>query len=119
MKDDNTGEEHSNDLVYGFTVQYSIPYLQQHVKDIGLSAPFNKLVPLVEFAFDKPLNRVDDRHTTGTINPGLIWMGQDEQIGLEAVLPLNNESGSGVGFLAQVHFYLDDIFPTTIGRPIW
>jgi hypothetical protein len=27
-------------------------------------------------------------------------------------------SGSGVGFLGQVHLYLDDIFPKTYGQPL-
>jgi hypothetical protein len=51
-------------------------YLQQHVKDIGLKAPFDHLIPLVEFAMSTPLNRGVDKLTTGTINPGVIWSGQ-------------------------------------------
>lgn len=112
------GEVIPDVLHYGFTLQYSLPYLQQHVKDIGISAPFSKVIPIVEFAFEAPLNRVDDKDTTGTINPGFIVTGQKAQFGLEAVLPINNDSGNGVGVVAQVHFYLDDIFPTTIGKPL-
>jgi hypothetical protein len=41
------------------------------------------------------------------------------QFGLEAVIPVNRESGRGVGVIGQVHFYLDDIFPNTIGKPIF
>ena len=41
------------------------------------------------------------------------------QFGLEAVIPVNRESGHGVGVIGQVHFYLDDIFPNTIGKPIF
>jgi hypothetical protein len=40
------------------------------------------------------------------------------QFGLEAQIPLNNESGSGIGYLAQLHFYLDNIFPGSIGQPL-
>jgi len=36
----------------------------------------------------------------------------------EAVFPVNRASGTGVGFLGQLHLYLDDMFPTTIGRPL-
>jgi hypothetical protein len=31
---------------------------------------------------------------------------------------MNGESGHGVGFLGQLHFYLDDIFPSTFGQPL-
>jgi hypothetical protein len=57
--------------------------------------------------------------TTGTINPGVIWVGNYFQVGLEAIVPINRASGSGVGVLAQLHLYLDDIFPRTIGQPLF
>ena len=49
--------------------------------------------------------------TTGTINPGILWAGQSVQLGIEAVIPVNGRSGSKTGVIAQLHFYLDDIFP--------
>ena len=33
-----------------------------------------------------------------------------------SLFPVNRASGTGVGFLGQLHLYLDDMFPTTIGR---
>jgi hypothetical protein len=39
-------------------------------------------------------------------------------VGLEAVVPVNRESGTGVGVIGQLHLYLDDMFPTTIGQPL-
>ncbi len=120
VPDDNSvaGDPNSDDFTYGFTVQYSIPYLQQHVKDLGIPAPFNGMIPLVEVAFDKPLDRVADQQTTGTINPGFIWAGKTSQVGLEAIIPINHASGSGVGAEAQLHFYLDDLFPQSYGKPL-
>jgi hypothetical protein len=111
-------ERHYKTLQWGLTVQYSLPYLQANVRDIGLGAPFDRLVPIVEMAFETPLGG-PDRKTTGTINPGLIWTGQQVQLGLEAQIPINRQSGKGVGVLLQVHFYLDDIFPNSIGKPIF
>src|SRR6266849_3005168 len=35
-------------LQSGFAVEYSIIYLQEHVRNIGLRAPFDRLIPLVE-----------------------------------------------------------------------
>ena len=46
-------------------------------------------------------------------------IGQYFQVGAEAVVPLNRETGTGVGVIGQLHFYLDDLFPTTIGKPIF
>ena len=39
-------------------------------------------------------------------------------MGLEAVIPVNRDSGTGVGFLGQIHLYLDDIFPKSYGQPL-
>ena len=119
--DPDSGDKTRNPqaATWGFTAQYSIPYLEQHVKDLGIPAPFNTAIPTVEFAFQTPTGGATSGHTTGTINPGVIFMGQDVQLGLEAQLPVNSASGTGVGYIAQMHFYLDNIFPQTIGRPIW
>ena len=105
-------------LGWGFALQYSLIYLQEHVKDIGLKAPFNHMIPLVEFAMATPLNRGAGGLTTGTVNPGVIWSGQYFQVGCEAVIPINHHTGSNVGVIAQLHFYLDDIFPQIFRKPL-
>lgn len=80
----------------------------------------NHLIPLVEATFVTPANNNFARlPTTGTISPGVIWVGQKVQFDLEALIPANRQSGRHVGVLGQVHYYLDDIFPTTLGRPIF
>ena len=108
-----TVEKERNPLVvqWGFTLQYNLQYLQSFVRDIGLPAPFNRMIPLVEFAMETPVQGPQSGHTTGTINPGVIWFGRYLQLGLELQIPVNRESGKNVGLLAQVHFYLDDILP--------
>jgi hypothetical protein len=103
---------------YGFAFEYSLPYLECCVKDIGLREPFNQLFPLVEVAFSTPINRVPANQTIGTIQPGIIWAGPYFQIGAEAIIPANRFTGHGYGGVVQLHFYLDDIFPRSIGRPI-
>ncbi len=107
-------------LVYGATLQYSMPYLKSEVKDLQLPDFFNHLIPIVEVQFSTPVtnNFGNSPLTTGTINPGVIWVGSYYQIGLEAMIPVNRESGTGVGFLGQLHLYLDDIFPDTFGQPL-
>jgi len=108
-----TVDKERNPLVvqWGFTIQYSLQYLQSFVSDVGLPAPFNRMIPLVELAMETPVQGPQSGHTTGTINPGVIWFGRYLQLGLELQIPVNRESGKNVGLLAQVHFYLDDIAP--------
>jgi len=96
---------------WGFSFQYSLQYLQSYVRDVGLPAPLNRMIPIVEVALETPIDGRDAAHTTGTVNPGIIWFGRYIQLGLEAVIPINAASGKNVGVLAQMHFYLDDILP--------
>jgi hypothetical protein len=108
-------------LVYGASLQYSLPYLKSEVIDLQLPDFFNHLIPIVEASFSTPVanNFGNPYTTTGTVNPGVIWVGSYFQVGLEAVIPINRESGSGVGVLGQLHLYLDDILPTTVGQPLF
>jgi hypothetical protein len=96
---------------WGVTVQYSLQYLQSYVRDVGLPAPFNRMIALVEFAMQTPTQGPQSGQTTGTINPGLIWFGRFLQLGLELQIPVNRQSGKNVGVIGQMHFYLDDIAP--------
>lgn len=108
-------------LVYGTTLQYSVPYLTSSVVDLGLPAFLNHLIPIVEAQFMTPVANYAGTatRTTGSIDPGAIWVGNYYQVGLEAIVPINRDSGTGVGIMVQFHLYLDDLFPTTIGRPLF
>jgi hypothetical protein len=109
-----TGAGQPNAFNYGFTFQYSLPYLRQHVHDLGLPQPLSNLIPLVEI----PLSRSQGQ-STGTVNPGFIWINRYGQFGVEAQIPINHASGSHVGILVQAHIFFDDIAPTTIGKPLF
>ncbi|HEY2970724.1 MAG TPA: hypothetical protein VGK75_20395 [Casimicrobiaceae bacterium] len=111
-------ERHPHTLQWGFAIEYSLPYLQSFVQDVGLREPFNRMIPVVEFAMSTALDR-GASGTTGTVNPGIIWAGQYVQLAVEAVIPVNSRSGNHVGWIAQLHFFLDDLFPGTIGRPVF
>jgi hypothetical protein len=111
-------DRHPHTLKWGFAVEYSVPYLQSFVQDVGLREPFNRMIPLVEVAMSTALDR-GASGTTGTVNPGILWAGQYVQVSVEASIPANSRSGSHVGWIAQLHFFIDDLFPNTIGRPIF
>ena len=123
--DDRTGEReveierHPDVLEWGFALEYSVIYLQSQVQDMHLPAPVDRLIPLVEFALETPLNRDARGQTTGTINPGVIWAGKYFQVGVEAIVPINERTGTNVGVIAQLHFFMDDLFPHSLGRPLF
>ena len=108
----------SNVLQWGLALEYSLPYLQEHVEDVGLPHPFKDIIPLVEFNMSSPTNR-NGETTTGTINPGLLWESKYCQIGAEAVIPVNAHTGPNVGAVIQVQFFIDDLFPKVFGHPIF
>jgi hypothetical protein len=114
-------EFHPRVLNWGGTVQYSMPYLKSAVYDLGLPDFINRFIPLVEATFQTPVSNTftSGTLTTGTINPGFLWVGNTFQFGIEALIPINRQSGTNVGVIAQLHFYLDDIDPRGIGRPIF
>jgi hypothetical protein len=106
-------------LAWGFSVQYSLQYLQSFVKDIGLGVPLDRMVVLLEFPFETCMTRDCKGQTTGFVNPGLIWFGKSMQLGIEAQIPINSRSGKTVGVLGLIHLFIDDLFPKSIGSPIF
>jgi hypothetical protein len=112
---------HPRVLNWGATIQYSMPYLKSAVIDLGLPEFIDHLIPLVEATLQTPVANTltSGTMTTGTINPGVIWVGNTFQIAVEALIPINRQSGSNVGVIAQLHLYLDDIDPRGIGKPIF
>ncbi len=110
--------QNSNTLTWGGAIEYSIPYLQSFIKDTGIPGPFKRMVPLVEVSASSCIDS-ECSGTTGTINPGIIWVGDFIQFGLEATVPFNNATGNNVGVLAQFHIFIDDVAPKTFGRPLF
>ena len=112
-------EDNPTTLGWGFTVQYNLNYLESHVRDVGLPAPLDRMVPLVELALETCISDDCDGETAGTVNPGIIWLGKYIQLGIEAQIPLNDRTSDNVGFLAQFHVFVDDLMPSSLGRPIF
>jgi hypothetical protein len=112
-----SGDE--RDLQTGFALEYSLRYLSSHVKDIGLPSVVNEITPVVEVALTTPVAHGSSAGTTGTVNPGLMWSGHHLQLGAEAMFPINGGSGHAVGAVFQVHWFIDDLLPHSLGKPIW
>lgn len=114
---DDPHESHVMD--WDLSVQYSIPYLQDFVKYVGIKAPFNNMVAIIEAPMETALDRGGSGQTTGYIDPGVIWIGHYFQWGIEMQLPVNNRSGNAVGVLVGLDFYLDDLLPHSFGAPLF
>ncbi len=106
-------------LTWSFTLQYSLMYLQSAVKDVGLGAPFNRMVAVVEFPNQTCLTGDCKNQTTSTVNPGIAWIGRYTELGIAAEIPTNSLSGAGTGVFVLFHLFIDDLFPKSIGRPIF
>ena len=107
-------------LVWGGSLQYSMPYLKAHVEDLDFPGFINHLVPIVEVSLKTQMTNFDGGAvTTGTVSPGLFYQTEKYQLGLEAIIPVNRSSGNGVGVIGNVHFYLENIFPNSIGKPLF
>lgn len=107
-----------NAISWGLAVEYSVPYLQQHIQEIDWLRPVRNVFPLVEFVMNSPLNH-GGGYTTGTVNPGFLWESRYFQLGAEAVIPVNRATGPNVGAVVQVQVYIDDIWPKIFGYPLF
>jgi len=110
--------DEAKSVEWGGAIEYSLLYLQNNVRDQGFSNLIAHLTPVVEFNFSSPTKN-GGGPTTGTVNPGLIWSGQHVQLAAEAMIPVNRASGHGLGLIAQLHFYIDDLFPHSLGKPLF
>jgi hypothetical protein len=112
----NTGN--ANRWVGGLSLQYSLPYLRAQVRDYGLPDFVNRLTPLVEVAWSSPASKPSNLGTQLVFAPGVIYSSGSYQIGIEALIPANRESGRNVGVITQFHLFFDDLFPNSLGKPL-
>jgi hypothetical protein len=106
-------------LQLGFALEYSMPYLEQVVMDVGMPKPFKDMIPLVEFTVTDPEDRGQGGQATGTICPGVLWETHYMQIGAEAIIPVNGRTGNHIGGILSVYIFIDDIFPHVFGHPLF
>ncbi len=102
----------------GFSVQYSFPYLNSQIHEMDAPGFFRHLVPLVEVAWSSPATSPSNEGTQLVVAPGAIWINRAFQVGLEALIPANKATGTNVGAVLQIHLFLDDLLPKTLGKPI-
>lgn len=101
------------------SLQYSLPYLESQVRDVGLHGFFGNLVPIVELDWSSPASSPSAQGTTWVAAPGVIYLAGPWEFGLEALVPLNKTSGTNIGAVGLVHVFFDDLFPKTLGAPLF
>lgn len=102
-----------------FSLQYSLTYLESAVRGTGMPQFLRDSLLLVEMPLTTCLNEGCDGEVTGSVNPGIIFFNSVGQLSVEAIIPVNNRTGDSVGALLQLHLYLDDLFPHSLGRPLF
>jgi hypothetical protein len=108
----------SNQWTGGLSIQYSLRYLSSQVKDYGLPEFVNRLTPLVEVAWSSPASKPNQSSTQYLIAAGVNYAADGYAFSVEALIPGNKQTGSHLGVVAQFHLYFDDLFPTSLGKPI-
>jgi hypothetical protein len=117
-------------LTYGATLQYSLLYMNAFVHEVPPF--FRQLIPTVEFVAATPVSNIGPsvpgaiigtHETLATVQPGCFYIGRlgplSFELGAEAVIPINHASGRHVGAMAILDFFLDDIFPDSLGKPLF
>ena len=102
----------------GLSAQYSFPYLQAQVKDFGLPTFINKLTPVAEVAWSSPASKPHAIGNQYLFAAGVAYGGADYAVTAETLIPGNRQTGTKLGFIAQLHLYFDDLFPTSLGKPL-
>lgn len=119
------GSYNPTTLTYGATLQYSLLYENSFVHQ--LPDAFNRLIPAFEGIFSTPVanqgpitpGEFSPYDTTGVVGPSLYYIGQYFEIGVMAQIPINRASGDHVGALAVLDIFLDDVAPTSLGKPLF
>jgi hypothetical protein len=120
---DTTGDMSFNNggpnlWVGGMSVQYSMLYLQSQVKDLDLPEWVNKLTPLVELTWSSSASKPNNTSTQYLFGVGVNYTQRFYAMSVEMLVPGNRETGSHLGVVAEFHLYFDDLFPTSLGKPL-
>jgi hypothetical protein len=122
---DSLGNLHQTYLTWGGSLQYSLLYQNSYVSEVP--DVFKKLIPSFEAILTTPVSWTGPsvpsipgvHETTGVVGPSLYYIGQYFEIGVMAQIPVNSDSGKHLGALAVLDFFLDDIAPDSIGKPLF
>jgi hypothetical protein len=115
-----TDHDRTTTFAHNVAVEYSIPYLQAFVRDLGLRWPLNDLIADTEFNFEHGVNGDEHGRSKVFVTPGVVYMDRWIELGVAGRFPLNaaanDEFNWGIVFL--VDLFIDDLLPWTRWQPI-
>ena len=105
----------------GLSAQYSIPYLVSKVTNVDLPSFLRGMTPMVEVMYIAPAGPSYGKGTTLVVAPGVSYSNNGGwEFAIEALIPANKATGSGVGVIAQLVVQFDSLLPdSVVGRPLF
>lgn len=115
------GEGGPNQVTVGAGVQYSIPYLVSKVTSVDLPRLLRGMTPMIEMLYVTPSGPGRGSGTTLEVAPGVSYSeSAGWELAIEAQIPTNRATGSGLGVIAQMVIQLDYLLPDSIiSRPLF
>src|SRR5437867_2133604 len=106
-------------LAHNVAVEYSIPYLQQAVRDFALPWPVSNCIADTEFDFEHGVNGEEHGRSKVFTTPGFVYMDRFVELGVAGRFPLNQAAHDELdwGIVFIVDLFIDDIFPWTKWQP--
>lgn len=96
-------------LEWGFSAQYSLPYLRDVVRVPGIPDALRHFVPIVELPMETCLGSRCEARTRGYVAPGVMWVGSGWQWGIEVLLPINRATGTRPGLAFGLELHLNEL----------
>jgi hypothetical protein len=100
-------------------LQYSIPYLQAAVRDLGLGWPLSDLIAVTEFNFEHGVHGEEAGRDVISMTPGIVYMDRYVEIGFGGRVLLSGDARDDFdwGIIGIVDLFIDDIFPWSRWQP--
>lgn len=116
----NTSGRALHDLFADEVVEYSLAYLSNSVRDIGLKWPIRNMYLYTEFNYDQLLSGpAGETFPDVRITPGIAFMNQFVEISVATQFPLNNATSPNnhAAILGLLDLFIDDIVPQSNWTP--
>jgi len=116
----STGAGTPTTFAHNLALQYSIPYLQAAVVDLGIGWPFNDLIGVTEFNFEHGVHGEEAGTNKITTTPGIVYMDRWVELGVAGRFPLSGSARDELdrGIIFIVDLFIDDIWPATTWQPL-
>ncbi len=115
----STDRDRTTTVAHDVAIEYSVPYLQQAVRDLGLPWPLSNLIGDTELNFEHGVNGEEQGRSKVFVTPGFVYMDRWVELGVAGRFPLNQAAHDELdwGIVFIVDLFIDDIFPWTKWQP--